>query len=84
MVERKVGEVFRLSTGARLLVRPSWTCVECHLFEGYQCTRATRGLQEEVGDCVAYCRSDRTAVVFVHELDWTLDEILKGGRDGKE
>lgn len=83
MAERKVGEVFRLSTGALLLVRPSWSCRECHLYEGL-CTKVIRGLQEEVGDCVSYCRSDRTAVVFVHELDWTLDEILKGGRYGKE
>ena len=84
MVERKVGEVFRLSTGARLLVRSNWSCKECHLSEGLSCTKVIRGLLEEVGECVAYGRSDRTAVVFVHELDWTLDEILKGGRDGKE
>lgn len=83
MVERKVGEVFRLSTGARLLVRPSWGCSECHLNEVY-CTKVIRGLSEEVGECGASARSDRTPVVFVHELDWTLDEILKGGLDGKE
>ena len=76
MVERKVGEVFRLSTGARLLVRPSRSCLDCHLYDG-DCTKVIRGLQEEVGDCVAFCRSDRTSVVFVHELDWTLGEIMR-------
>ena len=76
MVERKVGEVFRLSTGARLLVRPCLSCRDYDLYEG-PCNKVIRDLFEEVGECGPFSRSDRTSVVFVHELDWTLDEILK-------
>lgn len=84
MVERKVGEVFCSFNGARLLVRPGHNCEECYFNVGYCAAKKVKSWFKEVGECDAAGRSDRMSVVFVHELDWTLDEIMKGGRDGKE
>lgn len=84
MVERKVGEVFSFLSGVLLLVRPAHNCKECHFNVGYCAVKKVKGWFNEVGECEAAGRSDRTSVVFVHELDWTLDEIRKVDRDGKE